>query len=224
MGCNCPLPHCVVFSGLAFALLRRDNNITATLHCNRASTRCRRTYSSSRIMRTNTRRRCRTRLSSLEKQRVANPKIGASPSRPSSSSASYPQAKKAPNSAPVPVSESVLNSFGNARTLFNLNASRFGKYTELQFSERGRLVRMKTLDYYLERNRASGAPNGEPNFHIFYYLVAGATSEERQHLHLLDKTTYWYLGQHRSTSAAPSNGGLRVQPADDSARFGRLAC
>ncbi|KAJ7036193.1 glycosyltransferase family 2 protein [Mycena alexandri] len=120
----------------------------------------------------------------------------------------------------VPASEFVLESFGNARTLFNPNASRFGKYTELQFSERGRLVGVKTLDYYLERNRVSGAPNGERNFHIFYYLVAGATPEERQHLHLLDKTTYRYLGQHRSIPAAPSNGGLK--PADDSARFDQL--
>jgi chitin synthase len=50
---------------------------------------------------------------------------------------------------------------------------------------------VKTLDYYLERNRVSTAvPSGERNFHIFYYLVAGASPEERQHLHLLDKTTY----------------------------------
>ncbi|KAJ7185953.1 P-loop containing nucleoside triphosphate hydrolase protein, partial [Mycena filopes] len=108
----------------------------------------------------------------------------------------------------VPASEFILESFGNARTLFNPNASRFGKYTELQFSERGRLVGVKTLDYYLERNRVNGAPNGERNFHIFYYLVAGASAEERQHLHLLDKTTYHYLGQHRSAPAlAPSSVG-----------------
>ncbi|KAJ7164534.1 glycosyltransferase family 2 protein [Mycena filopes] len=119
----------------------------------------------------------------------------------------------------VPASEFVLESFGNARTLFNPNASRFGKYTELQFSERGRLVGVKTLDYYLERNRVSGAPNGERNFHIFYYLVAGASAEERQHLHLLDKTTYRYLGQHRSAPAlAPSSAG----PVDDSSRFEQL--
>ena len=63
----------------------------------------------------------------------------------------------------------MLESFGNARTLFNANASRFGKYTELQFSDRGRLSGVKTLDYYLERNRVAGAPSGERNFHIFYY-------------------------------------------------------
>jgi chitin synthase len=96
--------------------------------------------------------------------------------------------------AQVPASEFVLESFGNARTLFNPNASRFGKYTELQFGDRGRLQGIKTLDYYLERNRVSGAPSGERNFHIFYYLVAGASPDERAHLQLLDRTTYRYLG------------------------------
>ena len=117
----------------------------------------------------------------------------------------------------VPASDFVLETFGNARTLFNPNASRFGKYTELQFSERGRLSGVKTLDYYLERNRVSAVPSGERNFHIFYYLVAGASPEERQHLHLLDKTTYRYLGQ-RATTAVRRNGGRD----DDGQRFDQL--
>ncbi|KAF4613327.1 hypothetical protein D9613_010804 [Agrocybe pediades] len=117
----------------------------------------------------------------------------------------------------LPASEFVLETFGNARTLFNPNASRFGKYTELQFSERGRLSGVKTLDYYLERNRVSSLPSGERNFHIFYYLVAGASPEERQHLHLLEKTTYRYLGQ-RGTPATRLNGGRD----DDGLRFDQL--
>ncbi|KAF8965794.1 glycosyltransferase family 2 protein [Flammula alnicola] len=117
----------------------------------------------------------------------------------------------------LPASEFVLETFGNARTLFNPNASRFGKYTELQFSDRGRLTGVKTLDYYLERNRVSAVPSGERNFHIFYYLVAGASPEERQHLHLLDKTTYRYLGQRGTTSARP-NGGRD----EDGLRFDQL--
>ncbi|KAJ7473492.1 glycosyltransferase family 2 protein [Mycena latifolia] len=131
-------------------------------------------------------------------------------------SVSNPGKKGSKLATQVPASEFVLESFGNARTLFNPNASRFGKYTELQFSDRGRLQGIKTLDYYLERTRVSGAPNGERNFHIFYYLVAGATPEERQHLHLLDKTTYRYLGQHRA-AAAPN-----ARPSDDAVRFEQL--
>ena len=82
-------------------------------------------------------------------------------------SVSSPRKKGSKLAAQVPASEFVLESFGNARTLFNPNASRFGKYTELQFSDRGRLSGIKTLDYYLERNRVAGALSGERNFHIF---------------------------------------------------------
>ncbi|KAF9048289.1 glycosyltransferase family 2 protein [Hymenopellis radicata] len=117
----------------------------------------------------------------------------------------------------VPASEFVLESFGNARTLFNPNASRFGKYTELQFSDRGRICGVKTLDYYLERNRVSAVPSGERNFHIFYYLVAGASAEESQHLHLLDKNTYRYLGQ-RVAPARPAAGAKD----NDAIRFDQL--
>jgi chitin synthase len=115
-------------------------------------------------------------------------------------SVSSPGKKGSKLAAQVPASEFVLESFGNAQTLFNLNpnASRFGIYTELQFSDRGRLSGIKTLDYYLERNRVVGALSGERNFHIFYYLVAGASPEERQHLHLLDKGVYRYLGSQSS--------------------------
>ncbi|KAL0064520.1 Chitin synthase, class 8 [Marasmius tenuissimus] len=105
-------------------------------------------------------------------------------------SVSNPGKKGSKLASQVPAADFVLESFGNARTLFNPNASRLGKYTELQFSDRGRLTGVKTLEYYLEKNRVAGAPSGERNFHIFYYLVAGASQEERTHLHLGDKTQY----------------------------------
>ena len=117
----------------------------------------------------------------------------------------------------MPAAEFVIESFGNARTLFNPNASRFGKYTELQFTDKGRLCGIKSLDYYLERNRVAAVPSGERNFHIFYYLMAGASSEERQHLHLADKTQYRYLGQRAGTSARTN--GVRD---DDANRFEQL--
>ncbi|KAG1847971.1 P-loop containing nucleoside triphosphate hydrolase protein [Suillus tomentosus] len=132
-------------------------------------------------------------------------------------SVSNPGKKGSKLATQLPAAEFVIESFGNARTLFNPNASRFGKYTELQFTDRGCLSGVKTLDYYLERNRVSSVPSGERNFHIFYYLVAGATQEERQHLHLLDKTQYRYLGQ-RSAIPARQNG---VRD-DDANRFEQL--
>ncbi|KAH7883110.1 glycosyltransferase family 2 protein [Phlebopus sp. FC_14] len=132
-------------------------------------------------------------------------------------SVSNPGKKGSKLATQVPAAEFVIESFGNARTLFNPNASRFGKYTELQFTERGRLCGIKTLDYYLERNRVAAVPSGERNFHIFYYLVAGASPEERQHLHLLDKTQYRYLGQRAGAGARPN--GVRNEDAN---RFEQL--
>ena len=41
-------------------------------------------------------------------------------------------------------------------------------------------------------------------FHIFYYLVTGASSEKRQHLHLQEKVQDRYLGQ-RSSGAHPNS-------------------
>ncbi|CCM03060.1 uncharacterized protein FIBRA_05180 [Fibroporia radiculosa] len=131
-------------------------------------------------------------------------------------SVSQPGKKGSKLSTQVPAAEFVLEAFGNARTLFNPNASRFGKYTELQFTDRGRLSGMKTLDYYLERNRVAAVPSGERNFHIFYYLVAGASAEERQHMHLTEKTTFRYLGQRNV--GARGNAGRN----EDAVRFEQL--
>lgn len=118
-------------------------------------------------------------------------------------SVSNPGKKGSKLGAQIPSAEFVLETFGCARTLYNPNASRFGKYTELQFNEKGRISGVKTLDYYLERNRVAGALSGERNFHIFYYLVAGASVEERQHLRLDDKTSYRYMGQRGGRPGMP---------------------
>ncbi|KAL4248592.1 TRAFAC class myosin-kinesin ATPase superfamily protein [Abortiporus biennis] len=131
-------------------------------------------------------------------------------------SVSNPGKKGAKLGTQIPAAEFVLETFGNARTLFNSNASRFGKYTELQFNDRGRICGIKTLDYYLERNRVAGAPSGERNFHIFYYLVAGAAPEERSHMHLNEKTVYRYLGQRMPNPRGPQGRD------DDAVRFDQL--
>ncbi|KAJ3554665.1 hypothetical protein NM688_g2995 [Phlebia brevispora] len=131
-------------------------------------------------------------------------------------SVSNPGKKGAKLANQVPAAEFVLETFGSARTLFNNNASRFGKYTELQFTERGRLCGVKTIDYYLERNRVSAVPSGERNFHIFYYLMAGASPEERQHMHLNEKVVYRYLAQ-RTIPNRMSQGA-----DDDAVRFDQL--
>jgi hypothetical protein len=60
-------------------------------------------------------------------------------------SVSNPSKKGSKLAHQIPATKFVLESFGNTRTLFNSNASRFGKYTKLQFTERGHLCGIKTL-------------------------------------------------------------------------------
>jgi chitin synthase len=98
-----------------------------------------------------------------------------------------------------------LESFGHAHTLSGDNASRFGNYTELQFSDSGKLEGLKTIEYYLERSRVSHAPSvGERNFHVFYYLVSGIHGEEKTHLKLRDVHDYRYL-QSRVRRSGPTD-------------------
>ncbi|KAI9610282.1 hypothetical protein KEM48_002568 [Puccinia striiformis f. sp. tritici PST-130] len=61
----------------------------------------------------------------------------------------------------IPAAQFILESFGNAHTLENSNASRFGQYTELQFTETGKLCGLKSLEYYLQRSRVVNRPSGE---------------------------------------------------------------
>ncbi|KAH9452240.1 hypothetical protein Pst134EB_016195 [Puccinia striiformis f. sp. tritici] len=95
----------------------------------------------------------------------------------------------------IPAAQFILESFGNAHTLENSNASRFGQYTELQFTETGKLCGLKSLEYYLQRSRVVNRPSGERNFHIFYYLTAGGSPEERAYLFLDQSPTATGLAQ-----------------------------
>lgn len=99
-------------------------------------------------------------------------------------------------------SQTILEAFGNAKTLQNHNASRFGRYTEVQFSERGRVMGAKILNYFLEKRRVTEAHSDERNFHAFYYLLAGATAEEKSELRLNDHSGFSYLSRCRSQATA----------------------
>lgn len=119
--------------------------------------------------------------------------------------------------AQIPSAEYILETFGSARTARNENASRFGKYTELQFNSRGRLAGSKTLAYYLEKGRVSAPPTGERNFHIFYYLIAGASADERRHLLLDHGAQFQYLG---NKSPLDRRGAVVLE--EDELRFHQL--
>jgi chitin synthase len=89
--------------------------------------------------------------------------------------------------------DSVLSAFGNATTPLNQDASCFAQYREVQFDSKGKMVGMKLIEYLLEKSRASGPLDGGKAFHIFYYLLEGATHEERVQWHLSDPAHFSYL-------------------------------
>ncbi|RLN87510.1 hypothetical protein BBJ28_00020393, partial [Nothophytophthora sp. Chile5] len=91
----------------------------------------------------------------------------------------------------------ILEAFGNAKTLRNYNSSRFGKFMKLQFTSDGefKLAGAFVETYLLEKSRLVYQVDGERNFHIFYQLLAGASSAARQEFQLLKAQEFCYLNQ-----------------------------
>ncbi|KAK4513629.1 uncharacterized protein ATC70_005633 [Mucor velutinosus] len=105
-----------------------------------------------------------------------------------------------------------LEAFGHAKTTVNENASRFGKYLELQFNERGRMIGAKFLDYMLEKSRVAHTSGDERNFHIFYYVLHGSSPEEKSMLQLNDASSYAYL--FKTKEAARLASGLVMEDTE----------
>ncbi|VDM37297.1 unnamed protein product [Toxocara canis] len=95
----------------------------------------------------------------------------------------------------------VLEAFGNAVTVQNNNSSRFGKFIKVNYRENGMV---------------SG------NYHVFYYLLEGATEEERKRHFLLQPSDYYYLNQNKFYTAEGVNGKYeygRLKHAMDAVGF-----
>ena len=86
----------------------------------------------------------------------------------------------------------VLEAFGNAKTVYNNNSSRFGKWCEVHFSAGGHMSRCCIRSYLLEQSRIMGAAVGERNYHVFYFMLAGADAAERAEFKLLSTQEYKY--------------------------------
>ncbi|NXR69009.1 MYO3B protein, partial [Rhadina sibilatrix] len=86
----------------------------------------------------------------------------------------------------------LLEAFGNAQTVMNDNSSRFGKYIQLRFQE-NTVQGAKLSEYLLEKSRVVQQDTGERNFHIFYYMFAGLSSEQKEMYGLLDPSFYRYI-------------------------------
>ncbi|XP_048455251.1 unconventional myosin-X [Rhincodon typus] len=87
----------------------------------------------------------------------------------------------------------VMEAFGNAKTVYNNNSSRFGKFIQLHFSQNGNIQGGAIVDYLLEKNRVVRQNPDERNYHIFYALLAGTDSQQKEALYLSDAESYHYL-------------------------------
>ena len=128
-----------------------------------------------------------------------------------------------------------LNNAANVAAL-SLSCPRFGRYSELQFSDRARIVGYKTLLYGLDLETGrigfgldggvSGVQNRERSFNAVRWLLAGASKEERVHLRLpevalstpaeiLDKERFGLLKQAFKTFGFPKKAGKPENAIED---------
>jgi myosin X len=115
-------------------------------------------------------------------------------------------------------SSPILEAFGNAKTVYNNNSSRFGKFILLQFAETGNIIGGKITDYLLEKNRVVSQNPKERNFHIFYALLAGISEADKETMMLSTPESYHYLNQSGCVSDPTINDAsdfLRVKEAFD---------
>ncbi|KAH7916607.1 glycosyltransferase family 2 protein [Hygrophoropsis aurantiaca] len=112
----------------------------------------------------------------------------------------------------------LLESFGNAKTATNANASRHTRYTELHFNVRGRISSAKVLAFGLDKSRLTRLSHEERSYHIFYQLLAGVTPIERDALGLEGPSDYALLassGCYRLPAGPFSDDSMAMEDLRD---------
>ena len=175
---DCPLqPHVYELATKAYYYLRRtnqDQGIVFNSACNTAWTG-----------QAEHRRLATRALLSLSSNPAVDPATGTS------SSKSYKLAKQ------IQAAEFIIDAFGCiGGDTHTLPSPRFGRYSELQFNDRGRILGYKTLLYNLDLDTGkitfnlnggvNGIQNRERAFNAVRWLAAGASLNEREHLRLPD--------------------------------------
>uniref|UniRef100_A0A3Q2QNY7 Myosin VA n=1 Tax=Fundulus heteroclitus TaxID=8078 RepID=A0A3Q2QNY7_FUNHE len=98
----------------------------------------------------------------------------------------------------VLASNPIMEAIGNAKTTRNDNSSRFGKYIEIGFDNRYRIIGANMRTYLLEKSRVVFQADEERNYHIFYQLCASANQPEFKNLRLSNANDFLYTRQGRS--------------------------
>ncbi|XP_062298559.1 unconventional myosin-Va isoform X3 [Scomber scombrus] len=98
----------------------------------------------------------------------------------------------------VLASNPIMEAIGNAKTTRNDNSSRFGKYIEIGFDTRFRIIGANMRTYLLEKSRVVFQADEERNYHIFYQLCASSHLPEFKNLKLSNANDFLYTRQGRS--------------------------
>lgn len=104
----------------------------------------------------------------------------------------------------------IMEAFGNAKTTRNDNSSRFGKYLQIQFDKSDSICGANIKTYLLERSRLVYQQENERNYHIFYQMIKGLSSQAKSELSLKTARDYNYLYQ---------GGTSLIDGVDDAADF-----
>ena len=79
---------------------------------------------------------------------------------------------------------SLLEAFGNTRTIMNANATRFSQIFSIDFDHSGVIASASVQVLMLEKTRVVRRPEGEPNFNIFYQMLAGLDTRTKRDMQL----------------------------------------
>lgn len=108
----------------------------------------------------------------------------------------------------------VLESFGNAKTTRNNNSSRFGRFIKVSFNLNMKIIGAEISNYLLEKSRVVRQSSSERNYHIFYEMLAGAKPDEKKKYKLPESAQdFYYLNQ---------SGCIEIPGVDDKKNFESL--
>merc|ERR1712038_277247 len=94
----------------------------------------------------------------------------------------------------------VLEAWGNAKTVRNDNSSRFGKFIRIWFNQGGKLSGADMVVYLLEKSRLTFQASLERCYHAFYNLMSDQVPDLKSKCLLSnDIYDYWWVSQGKVT-------------------------